>query len=798
MTTTPRKSKPQVPLTLYVIHHPKCEAAATLAGHLYDWFRLGYQTGDTGSVSVPFWIRCQLSTSNNPDESVDLLPKIEFEAAHLNIVILLSSHEMVLDPAWRRALLKLQMRVAESREQRTQWTGSAAAGGAPAVPPQIELLPAVLDDSFYNLTPIYEKHNPLRLSDLKSEEAKASVLRRAVLEMTARTLHDKFRNSQGQFSELRVFLSHAKKDGTGIAEQLRDAIRRFGQLIPWYDANDLAISQHWTDPLDNAMDATTAGMIAVVTDTYPTRPWCRKELKKARTPLELTKPSGVDAGGSQVFGLQPVVAVMNLEDTWTRGLGTLEGVPRVGWSTTQPLRSVEGIVDRFVLELMLHQVRRQKALAMAAEAQDPATCFITWVPDGWTMATLAKKFNTSRGPAPDGGAGPSGKPLTIVYPGVELSPAENDDLDIHLQLFGPGTRVLSFQEWEEQRLRKPVASANPPGPPQTFQPLPFQPLPFQPLLIALSAGGDPQELSRCGLRTEHIDETMVRIVMRVLSGGHRLAFGGTLNNPEHPLTMKMIDTTLRWVKLKEQSAQDKKSNDYLNRPSQWPLVNYSAYPFYNDLGPKQEASWIGFCSIMRIEPKISLATEDRNLNSSVLPLRRDLAKLNADALTHMRETSTADCDLRIVWGGKIKKAMGWMPGILEEVGCSLQQKKPILILGALGGCAGLIAAFLKDPKAKWPAADLGLQSCADPSRDAWLTTVERNKLQQRIDGYQAELEKYQTDLHSSEQSIRGVPTALLLRALDPDLGTTEILYHVEQFIHEIQKTKSAPSTATKS
>jgi hypothetical protein len=787
MTATPGKSRPQVPLALYVIHHPKCEIAATLAGHLYEWFRLGYQTGDTGSVSVPFWIRCQLNTTKETDEHVELEPEIDFEAARLNIVILLSSHEMVLDPAWRRALLKLQMRVAGSREQQSQQTGAAAAGESSPVPTQIELLPAVLDDSFYNLTPIYEKHNPLRLTQFESADAKVSVLRRAVLEMTARTLYNKFRDGQGMFSELRVFLSHAKKDGTGIAEQLRDAIRRFGQLIPWYDANDLAVSQDWTQTLDDAMQATTAGMIAVVTDTYPTRPWCRKELKTARTPLDLIKASADKAVGSRVFALQPVVAVMHLENTWTRGLGTLEGVPRIGWLPTQPLQSVEGIVDRFVLELMLHQVRRQKALSMAAEALDPAVWFITWVPDGWTLAMLAKEFNT--GTVSSEGAAPAGtKPHTIVYPGVELSPAEKEDLDIHLQLFGPDTRLLSFQEWEEHRLRQVEERAKASNRSQ----------PSRRLLIALSAGGDPLELSQYGLRSEHIDETMVRIVMRVLSAGHRLAFGGTLNNPDHPLTRKMIDTTLRWVNLKAQTGQDIRSHDYLNQPSQWPLVNYSAYPFYNDLGAKQEAAWIGFCNILRVDPKIALTAADRSLNSSVLPLRRDLAKLNADALLCMRETSTRDSDLRIVWGGKIKKAMGWMPGILEEVGCSLQQQKPVLILGALGGCARLIADFLRNSAATWPEEDLCSQSCADPSRDAWLTTEERNALQKRVQRYRTGLEEYRAALHGSAESILGVNTSLLLRALDPDLGTTDILYHVERFIQEVQQSKSESSTATKS
>jgi hypothetical protein len=772
---------PHSAVTLYVVHHPDCKMAGELAGRLYEWFRLGYQTGDTGSVSIPFWIRCQLSPLGR------LNPEIRFQDASLNIVILLSSHEMVLDRDWRKALLDLQIEIAKLGNSSGDNSPSSGGSGTPS---QIELLPAVLDDSFYNLTPIYENHNPLRLSHLESDEAKVAVLRRGVLELTARILYSHLDQPEGDFREMRVFLSHAKKDGAAVAEQLRDGIRRFGQLIPWYDANDLAIARGWDKTLQDAMNLTTAGMIAVVTDAYPTRPWCRKELQRARTPLDLYKYLGRPSPGSRVFAIQPVVAVFSLGTSWTRGLATLEGVPRVGWSPVQPLESIEGVVDRLVLEIMLHQVRRKTAMEMAERAQDPHALFLTWVPDGWTMAQLAKiHLQDSTSPA-RGQAGPMSslphRPLTIVYPGVELSPAEKEDLEIELQAFGQGTTLLSYQEWEERCLKTSSTSLS------TFS---AHQKPTKHLLIALSAGADQREMAEYGLRSEHIDETMVRIVMRVLSAGHRLAFGGTLNNPKHALTNQMIDTTLRWANLKALDGEGVRTAEYLKDPSLWPLVNYSAYPFYNDLEPQKEATWIGFCRIVRVPPKRTLAEADRPLKAECLVQRRDLAKLNADALTRMRKISTRCSDLRIVWGGKVKKAMGWMPGILEEVGFSLEQKKPVLILGALGGCARLIANFLSTPDGEW-SSHLSLQSCADSSRDAWLTQAERNELQQRIELYKSLLYNYRNELHGTHPLICGVDRRLLLTALSPNLGTTQILYHVEQFIDEVVHAKAEKSTAT--
>ena len=71
---------------------------------------------------------------------------------------------------------------------------------------------------------------------------------------------------------LDVFLSHAKRDGTRIAECIRDSVRSFGQLVPWYDANDLPFGADWDLPMQQAVTDGTAAMVATVTDAYPTRP----------------------------------------------------------------------------------------------------------------------------------------------------------------------------------------------------------------------------------------------------------------------------------------------------------------------------------------------------------------------------------------------------------------------------------------------------------------------------------------------------------------------------------------------
>ena len=170
-------------------------------------------------------------------------------------------------------------------------------------------------------------------------------LRRSVTEATARAIRGEGFESP---PPLNVFLSHAKKDGQEIAKSIRDGVRNFGQLVAWFDANDLPYGAAWESPMVRAAATDTAAMIVTMTDTYPTRPWCRKEAQLARTPKRLERPKG-----NQVWKVQPVVAVHQPGTAWVRGVPMLDGVPRIGWNPYWANDMTEQIVDRLVLEMLL-------------------------------------------------------------------------------------------------------------------------------------------------------------------------------------------------------------------------------------------------------------------------------------------------------------------------------------------------------------------------------------------------------------------------------------------------------------
>lgn len=279
----------------------------------------------------------------------------------------------------------------------------------------------------------------------------------------------------------------------------------------------------------------------------------------------------------------------------------------------------------------------------------------------------------------------------------------------------------------------------------------------QGLLVALSAGGDDRELAVHGIGMEHVEELMVRMAMRLLSDGHRLAFGGALRVAGKGLTQYLIDTAHRWSEEDSARAVD------ISRPNTWPLVNYSAWPRYKTITEEQKAKLVGICQFHSIDPPLASQVTKAKEKTPAQDKR-----LEADALTAMRKYSAEQVDLRIVWAGKIKGSSGWIAGILEEVVCTLELNKPLIVLGGFGGCARLIADFLKNEAAEWPEA-LSLAASADTERDASLSIAERDELNHRMTHVREVLTEYRKAIHDKDKTkVRGISTTLIQSALNEE------------------------------
>jgi hypothetical protein len=223
----------------------------------------------------------------------------------------------------------------------------------------------------------------------------------------------------------------------------------------------------------------------------------------------------------------------------------------------------------------------------------------------------------------------------------------------------------------------------------------------------------------------------------------------------------------------------------VNEPKTWPLVNYSAWPFYREITPQQRAEWVGICNIWTVDPDHMSPLDNEALKEGHWTQNPRLCRLNADALWNMRRLSTKETDLRIVWGGRIAGAKGWMPGILEEVGESLisSEQKPVLILGGFGGCASLLATYIVTSDERC-LEEVNLESCANEARDRQLTGNETRALKARFNQYKSALQDYHQLFHKkSTVDCRGVSRDLvetLLTTTSPLQALVAIAKAVDQ------------------
>jgi hypothetical protein len=747
----------KLPVRIHIAHHDKCEDAAWFASRLYEWFRLGYSAGDSGGAALPVSFRRKVAGIIEDKADLKTLPTewridppIEWGEAEVVIVILLVDQEMVVDHRWRSALDLLTGEVEESR------------GFNPGARSRRELLPVVLHDSFYRTGRLHERFNCVRLP-WGDREKQLPALRRAATEMTARSL----RPTESRTRPLNVFLSHAKHDGREIAETLRDGIQNFGQMRPWYDQNDLAFGQQYEREIKTSA-TDTAGMIAVVSDLYGSRPWCRLEARRARTPRRISN--------TNVWRVQPALAVSAAGGVWSRAVSMLEGVPRIGWNPQDLRASTELIVDRLVLEMMLAHNNRRLALQLRRldDENDAEIAYITWVPDTWSLLALRDAINEdwkekwADGKEPPTRPAPSSRILKIVYPGYGLSNSELRDLRPAIEAFSPLTRLVSFDDHRHLTERR-------------VDPLhPWNPTERR-LLVALSTEDAP-ELADQGCGVEHCHELLIRLSTRLLNAHQRVAFslsaeelGVTYGGPDgRQLSMRSSDLLERltqviknWYSdLKEETATEPSRpigslpEHDVNKEQTWPAVHYFPWPFYRSLNAEEQAKFVGLCQLTRVKP--SDFSEQELLRITPVLQADEPLKQHANALRDLRKLSSKECDLRVVWGGELSGERGWWPRLLEEMYWTLEygrdasqhtpeppadnhpaNHKPLLILGGFGGAAQLMARFLKKPDAPWPTE---LKRLDVPERDRLLTELDRDSQEKLMDHCRALFEEFRNDL----------------------------------------------------
>ncbi|MBP8805566.1 MAG: TIR domain-containing protein [Kofleriaceae bacterium] len=688
----------RVPLSIYVLWHPEFEDGPALARSVAEWWNGGGGDARALGAGIPVHFR-----SADWTEDLNLLgdpspPRTEpasepgaariarlgtwrrpvrLDESDVNIFVPLVDDHMVADVSWRRDLVELA-RHHDATQQRDDRTRSGAADDAT---PRVYLATIQMTAAWARMPEVITSVKALYLDvwrDDKHEhvhrrvERRAERLRRQLTQAIVGLLRDQGGTKPGTELMTQVFLSHAKADGEfgpGVAERLRDAGAGYGQINVFYDENDLPIGQDWRAKMLTAA-ALGVGFVAVLSDRYATRYWCRLEIQQARTPTE---------SGDGVWTVRPTVAVVTFAGAWTRLVGELATVPVVAWNDGGPGRASE-IFDRLFREALVSEFHRRYAAKLArwaAQAGHGPAAMVTWTPDAASLAHLQRELRRPRPDQPDSQRPP---PAVVAYPGHGFLPTEERDLD---GLLDPGIDLLSYEA-----LRDRLSQGAPPAQAEVVSRYP---------VLALSVG-DAENLAALGYDAAkaggsaggslHVDVAVIRLARAILECPARIAYGGVLRDSANFVSL-LHDTVAAMPPRARPDGQRLSAAEVADPET--PLINWVIRSRLKDYPASVRAELTGLCRLMVVGADVA-----DDLGKALETVR---------ALSVMRAQLAASTDATVVLAGKRTGFPGVLPGLAEEVGVTVTSDDPgdvtVVVLGEFGGVARDLVRYVLDP-------DLGL------------------------------------------------------------------------------------------
>jgi hypothetical protein len=312
----------------------------------------------------------------------------------------------------------------------------------------------------------------LHVIDLSAATTLSTALERRVVHELARHLLARPRGTHAPSTPapVRLFLSHAKRDGLGIAHALKNEIETHSSADTFFDAHDITPGAQF--PLEIFKSVEHCALIVAQTDAYASREWCRREVIEAK---RLSRP---------------VVVLNAIRIGEERGFPYLGNVPTIRWDTSQP----DAVNAARALDLALRETLRTAYFHEFWGALSP---LLVTTPDPLTLARPPELLL----PTASARAG-----RVVVYPDPPLGDEELQVLATHRSEIRPMTPLTTM--WEAFGLEA-------------------RPLEGKTVSLSLSMPS-VDELARLGLDGQHVEDVAIECARYLLASGARLAYGGDL------------------------------------------------------------------------------------------------------------------------------------------------------------------------------------------------------------------------------------------------------------------------------
>jgi len=671
-------SGPNTPVRIYILWHAGYKDGLRLARRIYYWFRLPSGEG------IPVYFRC---ISSEEEEIPDI-----YSSCDHNILIPLVEANMVASFKWR-AYLK-------------QYGEFPSCTEAPSNIKSF-FLPVAVDDTAYQIPGNISELNFIRYSTSNQDSTVHAdeILLSRLTEAICRKL--RYAIDKDHNEPLKIFLSHAKADGTEVPRLIKNFINSETQCQSFFDENDIAYGHDFSDVIQEALKNDSAGLLVVQGDHYADRPWCRKEIRDFLQPLMQSKEDGQSKEKKPpIFSSMPAVVVSNLA-----GSKIARTIPELGHSSC--LQWKRGAARTAVVTLLreilfsnFYRLLAERTAVISSKRLEKTSLIINRPPDPVLIEEVRRVYFEKI--EKDDACQP--QHLTIHHPGHGLTSVEIKGLK---QLY-PKLTFCAF------------------GAPTESEPEPEPERKLAGKIIHVSAGNSDDILQQ-GISDDHVIELLRAVFRPLFKEQISLLYSGALpdhNRSAEPWNQSDVNFTQVFLDLllSEQNARGTISTTNRKKPSkpgrisdkeeikQQPrLINLSPWPHCEKITVTDEAQWVNTCSFIKFDQERAQIPSDDQFPSTMSEDTRSITK----KMVALSEVRRASCDslicslveneqfkfqshAHIFIGGKLTKYSGIMPGIWEEALCAFETGSPCFIIGVAQGAAGRLAEWLITPPKKRP------------------------------------------------------------------------------------------------
>ena len=286
---------------MYLIWSPDNPVGLPLAEVLSRHFDNADEAREFGGIRIPVFVRYEaLSAASTAPRPIDL------DDAEHNLVVAIGTHHLsdriADDQAWSDWFDDLSARFSQ-RGDKDRFVVLSLDSNVLAV------------QGFPNRHAIRAYEWPFDLQSTDSRTHLLLLLTNRAGSILVQDANPAVPGGLKRTPKQRLFISHAKMDGTDDAVRIRKRLDKmdFG-IEPFVDANDLTAGEEFTEELE--AEIADATLLAIHTDAYGSRPFCRWEILRAkfhRRPIYIVHR--LKQGESRVFpygGNAPLLVVTDL------------------------------------------------------------------------------------------------------------------------------------------------------------------------------------------------------------------------------------------------------------------------------------------------------------------------------------------------------------------------------------------------------------------------------------------------------------------------------------------------------